>query len=133
MPKGAKAHGPVVRDHSFKLNKKFRRFGIRTCLAAKFREGNLMVVDKLSMPTHKTKSLLGILTGLGWGEKNILFIDSDKEKYDKNFVLAARSLPKVDILPVRGVNVYDVVKKEFLVVSLSALEGLSKRLIVASK
>jgi large subunit ribosomal protein L4 len=133
---GSKAHGKKPRDWSYKLNKKVRRAGLRCALAAKLREGNLIVVDEAAMDTNKTGVLAAQLrefnvapAGKGGREVDVsaLLIDGDGVE-DANFYLAARNLHYFNIIPQSGANVYDVIRHERLFVTKKALDDLEVRL-----
>ena len=120
---GGKAHGPVVRSHAFDLPKKVRALGLRLALSAKLRSESLIVVDDLVATEAKTKLLLGNLAALGL--TNALVIGG--AEIDGNFKLAAQNIPNVDVLPVQGINVYDILRRGTLVLSKAAVEALEER------
>jgi large subunit ribosomal protein L4 len=120
---GGKAHGPVVRSHAFDLPKKVRALGLRLALSAKLRSESLIVVDDLVAAEAKTKLLLGNLAALGL--TNALVIGG--AEIDGNFKLAAQNIPNVDVLPVQGINVYDILRRGTLVLSKAAVEALEER------
>lgn len=120
---GGKAHGPVVRSHEHGLPKKVRALALRHALSAKLRDESLIVVDDLATKEAKTKALTGSLEKLGLS--NALFIGGSE--LDKNFKLAAQNIPNVDVLPVQGINVYDILRRGKLVLSKSAVEALEER------
>ncbi|MDY4842321.1 MAG: 50S ribosomal protein L4 [Alphaproteobacteria bacterium] len=122
--KGGVVFGPVVRDHSHELTKKFRKLGLKTALSAKAKEGNLVVVDEAKLSAPKTKDLLGKLNSCGL--KNCLFIDG--KEVDTNFALASRNVIGVDVLPTIGANVYDILRKDKLVLTKDAVACLEDRL-----
>ena len=122
--KGGVVFGPVVRDHSHELTKKFRKLGLKTALSAKAKEGNLVIVDEAKLSAPKTKDLLGKLDSCGL--KNCLFIDG--KEVDANFALATRNIIGVDVLPTIGANVYDILRKDKLVLTKDAVACLEDRL-----
>lgn len=122
--KGGVVFGPVVRDHSFDLTKKFRKLGLKTALSAKAKSGNLVIIDEAKISTPKTKDLQAKLAVCGL--KNCLFIDG--KEVDVNFALASRNIEGIDILPTIGANVYDIIKKDKLVLTKSAVSCLEERL-----
>lgn len=122
--KGGIVFGPVVRDHSHDLTKKFRQLGLKTALSAKLKEGNLLVIDEAKLAQPKTKDLIAKLNSCGLD--NCLFIDG--KEVDINFALASRSIVGVDVLPTVGANVYDILKKEKLVLTKDAVACLEERL-----
>jgi len=122
--KGGVVFGPVVRDHSHELTKKFRRLGLKTALSAKAKEGSLVIVDEAKLSAPKTKDLKDKLALLGLS--NCLFIDG--KEVDMNFALASRNIIGVDILPTIGANVYDILRRDKLVLTKDAVKCLEERL-----
>lgn len=122
--KGGVVFGPVVRDHSFDLTKKFRKLGLKTALSAKAKEGNLIVIDEAKLSAPKTKDLLSKLNACELS--NCLIIDG--KDVDVNFALASRNIEGIDILPTIGANVYDILKKDKLVLTKDAVSCLEERL-----
>ncbi len=121
---GAVIFGPVVRSHSFDLQKKVRRLGLKTALSAKQAEGKLVVIDAAKVEQAKTKALRQRLDAFGW--ESVLIIDGSA--VDESFLRAARNLPKVDVLPQQGANVYDIMRRDTLVLTRDAVEKLEARL-----
>ena len=120
---GAKAFGPRVRSHAIDLPKKVRALALRHALSAKVVAGELVVLDKTESKSPKTKELLEIFAKLGLD--NALIIDG--AEVDKNFALAASNISNVDVLPVQGINVYDILRRRKLVLSKAAIEALEAR------
>lgn len=120
---GGKAHGPVVRSHEHGLTKKVRALALRHALSAKLRDEDLIIVDEIATKEAKTKALSGSLEKLGLS--NALFIGG--AELDDNFKLAARNIPNIDVLPVQGINVYDILRRGKLVLSKAAVEALEER------
>jgi len=120
---GGRAFGPTPRDHGFDLPKKVRTLALKHALSAKQASEQIIVVDDLSVKDAKTSALRGQLSKLGL--ENALFIGG--AELDSNFTLAARNVPHVDVLPVQGINVYDILRREKLVLSKSAVEALEER------
>jgi large subunit ribosomal protein L4 len=120
---GATIFGPVVRSHEFGLQKKVRKLGLKTALSAKQAEGKLVVIDQASLAEAKTKALRSRFETLGW--ESVLIIDG---AVDEGFAKAARNLPKVDVLPTQGANVYDILRRDTLVLTRAAVEQLEARL-----
>ena len=120
---GAKTHGPVVRSHEFSLTKKLRALALRHALSSKAKAGSLIVVDALTLDTPKTAALRTQFETLGL--RNALVIAGPE--VDGNFGLAARNIPQVDVLPNAGLNVYDVLRRETLVLTRSAVEAIEAR------
>ena len=121
---GARIFGPVVRSHEFSLQKKVRRLGLKTALSAKQAEGKLVVIDAATLAEAKTKALRARFEALGWN--SVLIIDG--EAVDEGFARAARNLPRVDVLPQQGANVYDILRRDTLVLTRAAAELLEARL-----
>lgn len=121
---GATIFGPVVRDHSYSLNKKIRALGLKSALSEKVKNGKLVVVDSLEIKEPKTKDLSVKLDKLGW--KNALVINIPENSV--NFSLASSNIVGIDMIPPEGANVYDIVKRDTLVVAKDALEKLEARL-----
>ena len=122
--KGGIVFGPVVRDHSHELTKKFRKLGLKTALSAKAKEGNLVIIDEAKLSAPKTKELQNKLAACGLS--NSLIVDG--KEVDTNFALATRNIIGVDVLPTIGANVYDILRKEKLVLTKDAVVCLGERL-----
>ena len=120
---GGVVHGPVVRDHGHALPKKIRKLGLRSALSAKAAEGKMIVVDELKA-AGKTAALKAKLAKLG--AENALFVGG--AELDEKFVRAASNLPFVDVLPQQGINVYDILRRDVLVLSKDAAAHLEERL-----
>ncbi len=121
---GGKAHGPVVRDHSHAMPKKIRSLALKHALSAKLASEDLIILDELAAKEAKTKTLSGSLDKMGI--KNALFIGG--AELDANFKLAAQNIPNIDVLPVQGINVYDILRRGKLVLSKDAVAALEERL-----
>jgi large subunit ribosomal protein L4 len=121
---GGTVFGPVLRDHSHALNKKVRKLGLKTALSAKAAEGKLIVVDDVAVKEPKTADLAKKFAALGWS--SVLIIDG--AQVDGGFAKAARNLPLVDVLPQQGANVYDILRRDTLVLTKGAVELLEARL-----
>jgi large subunit ribosomal protein L4 len=121
---GQTVHGPVVRDHAHDLTKKFRKLGLKTALSAKAKAGQLIVIDEAAAAEPKTKALAEKFKKLGWS--SVLVIDGDA--VNENFARAARNIPLVDLLPQQGANVYDILRRDTLVLTKGAVEQLEARL-----
>lgn len=128
---GGVAHAPVFRDWSISLNKKVRQLGLRVALAAKARDGRLVVVDALSLASPRTRELERALGGplrLPVGRKRLVLVDTDAALApDGRVALAARNLPLTVPLPVRGVNVRDLVAADRVLVTVDGLAALTER------
>jgi large subunit ribosomal protein L4 len=121
---GARIFGPVVRSHAFDLQKKVRRLGLKIALSAKQDEGKLVVIDAAHLAQAKTKVLRARLATLGWD--SVLIIDGTV--VDEGLARAARNLPRVDVLPQQGANVYDILRRDTLVLTREAVRDLETRL-----
>jgi len=120
---GGRAFGPVVRSHAHDLPKKVRQLALKHALSAKFRDGGIMVVDHANAAEPKTKVLLEGFARLGLG--NALIIDG--AAVNENFAMAARNIPNIDVLPIQGINVYDILRREKLVLTKAAVDALEAR------
>ena len=120
---GGKAFGPKPRDHAFDLPKKVRALALRHALSAKAKAGELVVLDKATSADGKTKALRGQFQQLGLD--NALFVDGTE--IEPAFVRAARNIPNIDVLPVQGINVYDILRRRKLVLTRAAIEALEAR------
>lgn len=120
---GGKAHGPVVRSHEHDLPKKIRALGLKHALSAKAKASSIIIVDDLALKDAKTKALVESFAKLGLS--NALVIGG--AEVDQNFRLAATNIPNIDVLPVQGINVYDILRRGTLVLSKAAVEALEER------
>ena len=123
MRGGAVIFGPVVRSHAHDLPKKFRSLGLKTALSSKAKDGKLVILDGTSVKDGKTKSLIAQLKTLGWTSALII----DGAQVDESFARAARNVPGVDVLPSQGMNVYDILRRDTLVLTKAAVEKLEER------
>ncbi|MEC9367548.1 MAG: 50S ribosomal protein L4 [Pseudomonadota bacterium] len=126
---GGKAFGPVVRSHAHGLPKKVRALALRHALSAKAKANELVVLEKLESKDGKTGALKKQLGKLGFA--SVLIIDG--AEVEKNVSLAARNIPGVDVLPVQGINVYDILRREKLVLTRAALDAINARFADAGK
>ena len=120
---GGKAFGPVSRDHSHDMPKKVRALALRHALSAKAKDGGIIVWASASIAEGKTKGLRENFAKIGLA--NALIIDGAVP--DENFAFAARNIPLIDVLPVQGINVYDILRREKLVLTRAAVEALEAR------
>jgi len=121
---GQTVFGPVVRDHSFGLNKKVRKLALKTALSSKQAEGKLVVIEDAKAGDAKTKGLAEQLSALGWSSALII----DGPEVDSNFARAAANIPLIDILPQQGANVFDILRRDTLVLTKDAVKALEERL-----
>lgn len=119
---GGVVHGPVVRDHGYNLNKKVRRLGLVSALSQKAAEGKLVILDAVGA-VEKTKEMVAKVKEFGW--KSALIVDATVAE---TFVRASRNVHGLDVLPVVGANVYDIVRHDVLVITQAGIEGLKERL-----
>ncbi len=120
---GAKAMGPVNHSHEFSLPKKVRALGLRHALSAKAKDGAIVVLDEAKTAAMKTKDLAAQFDKLGL--KDALIVDGE---FDLNFAMSARNLSHVWLLPAEGLNVYDILRRDKLVLTKSALKAIEERL-----
>jgi large subunit ribosomal protein L4 len=120
---GGRSFGPVVRSHEIGMPKKVRALALKHALSAKAKDGGIIVVDKATVEGGKTKALLANFEKLGL--INVLIIDG--AAVDAGFAQAARNIPNVDVLPVQGINVYDILRRQKLVLTKAAVEALEAR------
>jgi len=120
---GAKAMGPVNHSHEFDLPKKVKALGLRHALSSKAKDGNIVVIDEAKTKEVKTNDLAKRFDKMGF--KSALVVDGE---FDKNFHLSARNLSHVSLLPASGINVYDIMRSEKLVLTKAALQAIEERL-----
>ena len=120
---GGKAHGPVMRSHAHDLPKKVRALGLKHALSAKAKSNTLIVIDDLVLSDAKTKALIANFATLGL--TNALMIGG--AELDQNFKRAASNIPNIDVLPIQGINVYDILRRGTLVLTKAAVEALEER------
>lgn len=121
---GGVIFGPVVRDHAHDLPKKVRQLALRMALASKQQDGKLIVLDAAKVDAPKTKALAEKFAKMGLTSALII----DGANVDPNFSLAARNIPHIDVLPEQGANVYDILRRDVLVLTKNAVEQLQERL-----
>ncbi len=121
---GAVIFGPRVRDHAHDLPKKVRRMALRCALSSKQADGKLIVLDDAKVDEPRTGALASRLDKLGWS--SVLIITG--AEVDANFARAAANLPRVDVLPQQGANVFDILRRDTLVLTKEAVKHLEERL-----
>jgi large subunit ribosomal protein L4 len=125
---GGRSFGPVVRSHEIGLPKKVRTLALRHALSAKARDGGIVLIEDAKLAgteiAVKTKALKSRFERLGLA--NALIVDG--AEVDASFVRAVRNLPNIDVLPIQGINVYDILRRNTLVLTRAALEALEARL-----
>jgi large subunit ribosomal protein L4 len=119
---GGAVHGPVVRDHGYSLNKKVRRLGLLSALSQKAADGKLVILDAVGA-LEKSKDVAAKVKQFGW--TSALIVDAAVEE---KFLRASRNVHGLDILPVIGANVYDIVQHDVLVITKAGIDGLKERL-----
>jgi large subunit ribosomal protein L4 len=120
---GGKAFGPRFRSHETALNKKIRSLGLAHAISAKVKSSDLIVLDKAELAAAKTKSVKAAFEKLGLA--NALIIDG--AQVNEGFAKAARAVANIDVLPVQGINVYDILRRKNLVLTKAAVEALEAR------
>jgi large subunit ribosomal protein L4 len=120
---GGRSFGPTPRSHAIDLPKKVRVLALKHALSAKAKDGGIIVLDKASVTDGKTKALQQSFEKLGL--TNALIIDG--AEVETNFRNAARNIPNIDVLPVQGINVYDILRRHTLVLTKAALQALEAR------
>ena len=123
MRGGAVIFGPQVRSHAHKLPKQIKKLALKMAISKKVKDGKFRIINELKMSKPKTNLFRSKLAGLKLD--SALFIDG--KDIDNNFLLASKNVPKIDILPVAGINVYDILKRDYLVLSENALNGIKER------
>jgi large subunit ribosomal protein L4 len=121
---GGVTFGPVVRDHATDLPKKVRALGLKCALSSKAAEGKLVVLDEAKLAEPRTKTLAAVLDKLGWGSTLVIA----GAEIERNFDLAARNLQTIDVLPAQGLNVYDILRRDTLVLTQDAVRQIEERL-----
>ena len=120
---GGKAFGPRFRSHETALNKKVRALGLKHALSTKVKASELIIVDKAELSEGKTKAVKAAFEKLGL--VNALIIDG--AALNEGFAKAARNIPNIDVLPIQGINVYDIIRRKNLVLTKAAVEALEAR------
>ena len=123
MRGGAVIFGPQVRSHGHKLPKKIKKLALKMVISKKLKDGKLVILDQLKINKPKTSLMKSKLLSLKLD--SALFIED--KVIDKNFMLAVKNVPKIDVLPLAGINVYDIMKRDFLIFSENAINGLNER------
>jgi large subunit ribosomal protein L4 len=121
---GGRSFGPLVRSHATELPKKVRVLALKHALSAKAKDGGIVLIEDAKLAYTKTKSLKGHFAKLGVA--NALVIDG--AEIDSGFRLAARNIPNIDVLPIQGINVYDILRRNTLVLTRAAVDALEARL-----
>ena len=124
MRGGGVAMGPTSRSHAYSLPKKVRRLGLKTALSAKQADGQLVVLKAAELKSGKTKELANSLKKLGWSRPLVI----TGAKAEDGFVRAARNLRGIDVLPQQGLNVYQILRHDTLVLTIEAVQALEARL-----
>ena len=124
MRGGAVIFGPQVRSHEHKLPKKIKKLALKMALSKKLKDGKLKILNELKISKPKTSLFRNKLSNLKI--ESALFIDN--VELDKNFFLASKNVPKIDVLPLMGLNVYDILKRDYLIFSESAVASIQERL-----
>jgi large subunit ribosomal protein L4 len=120
---GGRSFGPHPRSHAHDLPKKVRALALRHALSAKAKDGGIVIIDSVTVKEPKTKALRDRFAKLGFD--NVLIVGG--AEIENNFRLAARGIPNVDVLPIQGINVYDILRRHTLVLSKDAIDALEAR------
>ncbi|MCE1236763.1 MAG: 50S ribosomal protein L4 [Hyphomicrobiales bacterium] len=120
---GGRAHGPVVRSHAHDLPKKVRALGLKHALSSKAASSSIVVLESATAAEPKTKTLAAQFEKLGFA--NVLVVAG--AEIDVNFGLAVRNIPNVDVLPIQGINVYDILRRQVLVLTKDAVDAIEAR------
>ena len=123
MRGGAVIFGPQVRSHAHKLPKKIKQLALKMAISKKIKDGKFKIIDELKISKPKTSLFKNKLKNLKID--SALFIDSSIA--DKNFLIASKNIPKIDVLPLVGINVYDIFRRDYLIFSECALNAISER------
>lgn len=121
---GATVHGPVVRSHAIALPKKIRQLALKSALSAKAAEGKLIILDEAKAKDHKTKPMAEAMKKLELS--NALIVGG--AEIDVNFARATANLPRIDVLPSQGANVYDILRRDVLVLTKDAVKDITEKL-----
>jgi large subunit ribosomal protein L4 len=121
---GGVAHGPQVRSHAVDMPKKMRKLALKIALSSKVQEGKLIVIEKAEAKDHKTKPMAAALAKFGF--ESALIIGG--KEVDANFARATANLPRIDVLPSQGANVYDILRRDVLVLTKDAVNDLTEKL-----
>lgn len=121
---GATMFGPVVRSHAISLPKKLRKLALKSALSAKAADGKLIILDDVKAKTHKTKPMAEALAKLGINSALIV----GGSEIDANFARATANLPRIDVLPAQGANVYDIIRRDVLILTKDAVNDLTEKL-----
>ena len=120
---GGRAFGPVVRSHAHDLPKKVRALALKHALSAKVKDSTLIIVDDVKLADGKTKGLVERFEKMGLSSALII----SGSEVDVNFGRAARNIPMIDVLPIQGINVYDILRRDKLVLTRAAIDALEAR------
>lgn len=121
---GATVFGPVVRSHAVSMPKKLRKLALKCALSAKAAEGKLIILDEAKAKTHKTKPMADAMAKLGINSALIV----GGAEVDANFARATANLPRIDVLPSQGANVYDIIRRDVLILTKDAVNDLTEKL-----
>ncbi len=121
---GAVVHGPVVRSHATELPKKVRKLALKSALSSKLAQGKLVILDDAKAKDHKTKPMAASLDQFGFASALIV----GGAEIDTNFARATANIPRIDVLPSQGANVYDILRRDILVLTKQAVADLTEKL-----
>ncbi len=121
---GSVVHGPVVRSHAISLPKKIRQLALKIALSVKAKEGKIIILDELKAKDHKTKPMAANIAKFGFNSALIV----GGSEIDVNFARATANLPRIDVLPSQGANVYDIIRRDVLMLTKDAVNDLTDKL-----
>lgn len=121
---GAVVHGPRVRSHATDLPRRIKQLAMKSVLSAKAAQGKLIILDDAKSKDHKTKPMAAAMTAMGIDSAVIV----GGKELDANFARATSNIPRVDVLPSQGANVYDIMRRDILVLTKEAVADLTTRL-----
>lgn len=121
---GATVHGPIVRSHAFDMPKKVRQLALKIALSSKAAEGKLIILDDVKAKSHKTKPMADTMANLGFASAVIV----SGTEVDENFARATANIPLIDVLPSQGANVYDILRRDTLVLTKDAVANITAKL-----
>ena len=122
---GGIAHGPKVRSHAVEMPKKKRQAAMRSILSAKAKEGKLIILDDAKAQSHKTKPMAQALSALGLEQSGLIV---GGQEIEANFARATSNIPRIDVLPSQGANVYDILRRDVLILTKQAVADLTEKL-----
>jgi len=126
---GFKAHGPVQRDFSINLPKKVRKFALRVALSTKYAQNSLTIVENLEIGSHKTKYLNELMAQKGFPEDEKILIAGDDPNEPTSLYYASRNVRRINLLPSAGLNVYDILNHDHLILNIDTIKYLEDKIL----